>query len=219
MNKITILLTTTVNVQNHKCYLYQTKKEDRLNTYLKSVVNWLDNTLFNIVLVENSGYDFNELNSFLKKYNNRFEIITFCEEKIEDAKFLKDNCSKGASEIFAINYAYNKSNLLNNSSFIIKVTGRYFIPELQNFLSNFDINVYDVLTQYDPDKCEIVGCHNKHFKTIFDNNLTDETGNYIGHVEFVYKYRCSLYKNVIRCLPFHIEPTQRGGTPEIYNII
>jgi len=216
---ITILLTTTVTVQSHKCYLYQTNQDERKNTYLKSILKWLNETDFNIVLVENSGYQFEELQFLLEKYKSRFEIITFYERELESCKFLENNNSKGASEVYSINYAYNNSNLLKKSTFIIKVTGRYFVPELQEYLSKFDINNYDVLTQNDPEKCEIIGCHIKHFHDVFDNNLLDEKGDYTGHVEYVYKYRCSLYKNVLRAKIFQIEPTQRGGTSEIYNYI
>jgi len=219
MSNITILLTTTVTIQKHKCYLYQTNKDERKNTYLKTILKWLNETNFNIVLVENSGYKFEELQFLLEKYKSRFEIITFCESENEDAKFLEINNSKGASEIYSINYAYNNSNLLKNSYFIIKVTGRYFIPEFQEYISNFDMNNYDVLTQNDVERCEIIGCHIKHFADIFNNNLLNEDGVYTGHVEYVYKYRCSLYKNALKLKIFQIEPTQRGGSPEIYNTI
>jgi hypothetical protein len=216
---VCLLLTSTVNIRPHKCYLYQKNKEDRIYTYLKSIFDWLIDTSFNIVLVENSGYEFKELNYLLEKYKYRFELIVYSEEELESARFLDNNNSKGASEVYSINYAYNHSYLLQNSDFIIKITARYFIPELQSYLSNYNLSEYDVLTQNDFNRCEIVGCHSKHFSKIFDNNLLDETGEYVGHVEFVYRYRCSLYPKIIRCKVFHIEPTQRGGTPEIYNTI
>jgi len=219
VNKITILLTTTVYVHNHKCYLHQTKWEDRRNTYLKSIQQWLQKTNFNIVAVENSGYKFKELDELLKKYKSRFEFIGFSESELQEATFLNNNNSKGASEVFSINYAFQRSTLLQSAEFIIKVTGRYFISELQEYLANFNISTYDGLTQDDNNKCEIVGCHAKHFKNVFDNNLLDEHGNYTGHVEFVYRYRLSKYPNVIKCKIFTIQPTQRGGTPEIYSYL
>jgi len=214
-NNVTILLTSTVNVQN-KNYLYQTDKEERLNTYLKSIKQWLNNTTFNIVLVENTGYPFEELSDYLIKYKNRFEIISFEENKLDEAKYLKNNNSKGASEIFAINYAFNHSKLLQNSIFIIKVTARYFIPELQDYLKNYDLNKYDALRQNNISRCEIVGTHIKNFKKVFDLILIDENGKYNPHVESVYKYRISLLNNIIECKKFNIEPTQRGGLNQIF---
>jgi hypothetical protein len=214
--EIVLLLTTTVNVQPHKCYIYQTNKEERIKTYMKAIVQWLEKTNFKIVLVENSGHQFEEITHLLKQYCGRFEFIGFCENELKEAQFLANNNSKGASEIFSINYAFNHSLLLQKADFIIKVTGRYFIPEFQDYLSTFDVFNYDVLTQYDVNSCEIVGCHKKHFNHIFNNDLFDENGQYMGHVEYVYRYKCSLYKNVIRCKPFSIEPTCRGGVNQIH---
>jgi len=218
MNNITILLTTTVIVQPHKCYLYQTNPQERLNDYLKAITNWLNNTKLNIVVVENSGYTFNELSDLLSLHNNRFELIRFNESDLEDAHFLRNNNSKGSSEVYSINYAFNNSKLLQNSKFIIKITGRYFISEFEDYLSKIiNLTKYDMLVQNEVDKCEIVGCNTKHFKDVFNNNLLDKYGNYNGHVEYVYTYRASLYKNILRCKVFNIEYTQRGGTPEMYN--
>ena len=221
MNKeIVLLLTSTVNVQPHKCFLYQKNKEKRVKSYLKSISQWLQKTNFNIVLVENSGYKFEELKDFFSQYRHRFEFISFCETNIEEAKFLENNNSKGASEIFSINYAFKNSTLLKDAGFIVKITGRYFIPDFENYLAGFtDILNYDVLTQYDVDSCEIVGCNKKHFDHIFNNDLLDENGQYMGHVEYVYKHKCSLYKNAIRCIPFPIEPTCKGGTPQIHHYL
>ena len=64
----TIILTSTVNVNIKKSWLFQINKNDRLDTYLKSVKQWLENTKFNIILVENSGYNFNELDEYLKQF-------------------------------------------------------------------------------------------------------------------------------------------------------
>lgn len=215
-NNVTILLTSTVNVQN-KSYLFQTDKKERLNTYLKSIKKWLNNTTFNLVLVENSGYIFEELNDYLIKYKDRFEIISFEESKLDEAKYLKNNNSKGASEIFAINYAFNHSKLLQNSIFIIKVTARYFIPELEDYLKDYDLNKYDALRQNNISRCEIVGTHIKNFNKVFDLKILDENGKYNGHVEAVFRYRISLLNNIITCKKFAIEPTQRGGLNQIFN--
>jgi hypothetical protein len=214
VNKITILLTSTVNVQNKEA-LFQINKKSRINTYLKSVKKWLDDTTLNIVLVENSGYLFLELNEYLIKYKDRFEIISFKENSLKNAKYLKNNKSKGASEIFAINYAYYNSKILKNSIFIIKITGRYFIKELELYLNNYDLNKYDALRQNNMNRCEIVGTHIKNFKKVFALKLLDKNGKYNGHVESIYKYRISLLNNKFVCKQFSIEPTKRGGLNQI----
>jgi hypothetical protein len=77
----------------------------------------------------------------------------------------------------------------------------------------------DVLVQNKKNRCEMVGCHKNHFETVFSTNLVDHTGNYSGHVEDVYQFRCSSYENVVHCPEFGIEGTQRGGINEVFYTI
>jgi hypothetical protein len=213
---ITIILTSTVYINTKKSHLYQTDPNERIQTYIKSVLQWINNTNFNIVLVENSGYLFEELRM---KQNNRFEIITFKENELTEATYLLNNDSKGASELFSINYAFRNSKIINDSQFIIKVTARFFIPELENYLKIYNLNMVDCLSQNNPDRCEMVGCHYKHFNTIFNMYLLNEKNEYNHHVEDIWKYRISKYSNVIRCKEFKIEKTQRGGVSWCFETI
>jgi hypothetical protein len=221
---VLIILTATVNVNLNKDFLFQVNKEDRIKTYVKSVLSWLKYTKFNIVLIDNSGYEFNELHIEKYNYRNRFNVITFNESTLDEAQYLKNNRSKGASEIFAINYAYNyikeyihNFNLTN--SFIIKVTARFFILELESFLNKFNLNEFDCLTQYERDRCEMVGSHNKNFADIFNIHLINEHNQYDQHIERIWKMRTSKYSNVLICKLFKIEQTQRGGLNEKYDTI
>ena len=103
---ITIILTSTVHVTPNTAF--QTNKQDRINCYIKSVKSWLNNTKFNIVLVENSGYSFPELSYELELFSDRFEIISFINDFSDSLKFLSS--SKGGLELFSINYAFEKSH-------------------------------------------------------------------------------------------------------------
>jgi hypothetical protein len=207
---ITIILTSTVHVNYKKWCLYQTHPEVRIQTYLKSVRQWLT-TQFHIILVENSGYTFPELDEEKKKYKDRFQIVTL-DETIEPVH-LRNDASKGASEMFSIHYAFTKT--LIRSSFIIKVTARFFIPELEDYLSQHDLSRYESLTQHDRDRCEMVGCRPDHFHRIFNIVLDDI--DYDGHIEDIWKARTS--KGNLVCQPFQIEPTLRGGYNEVYTTI
>jgi hypothetical protein len=214
----TIILTTTVTVQD-KVYLFQTDKQERAEVYTKKIKQWLYQSNLNIVVVENTGYTFEELNQEKELFKNRFQVISYVESELEEANFLKGNPYKGASEIFAINYAYKKSLLCQNVNFIIKITGRFFIPDLEEYLKILDLNKYDVLTQNKTNRCEMLGCHKNHFYKVFNTLLINEDGQYNGNVEDIYQYRCSLYENRIHCPEFKIEGTQRGGINEVfYNI-
>ena len=124
MSNITIILTTTINIDPNIVCVVQTDKNKRLGSYLKAITQWLDNTNFNIILVENSGYIFKELEEYQQKYNDRFEIFSYKECKLDEkkAKYLKNVISKGAHEIVSINYAFNNSKIIKPSHFIIKIT-------------------------------------------------------------------------------------------------
>lgn len=215
----TLLLTSTVNVNKTKDFIFQINKDDRLNVYLKSIRKWLYYTKFNIVLVENSNYIFNELINEILNFSDRFEIVSFKEEALEDYDKIKFDKSKGVSEIYAINYAFSKSKLLQNSNFIIKITARFFIPELESFLQNYDLTNYDCLTQNNKNRCELVGCNINNFNVIFSKNIVNEQNKYDWHVENIYRFRCSNFNNVLTCKEFKIEPTLRGGVNKYYYTI
>ena len=214
-NKVSIILTTTVHVTQSTAF--QVNKMDRINTYLKSIHLWLKYTDFNIIVVENSGYLFEELDNELKLYKNRFEIISFNQEdESKNKEYQMHLMSKGGLEIESIQYAYNNSTILQLSTFIIKITGRFFIPYFKKYINSINLENYECLKQHFNFRCEIVGSHIKNFDTIFNRNLFVNNGIYDYHVENVYAYRFSLYKNVAICPIFNIEPTQRGGLNEIY---
>jgi hypothetical protein len=208
-----IILTSTVNV-HHVTHLFQVDPESRIQTYLKSIKKWLYETELNIVLVENSGYTFEELNTEKEIFKSRFEIISFDEKKIPEAEYLQaHHFGKGRHELFAINYAYNASNLLKKSIFIIKITCRYYIPEFENFLSCYKLKNYDCLIQNHNLRCEIVGSHIKNFWKIFNIDIWEE------HVEHVFYHRTIVYPNILRCPLFNIEETPRGGLNETFNTL
>jgi hypothetical protein len=204
-NKITIILTATVTVNKLEC-LFQVDKNERINTYLKSILQWLHKTDFTIIIIENSGYTFEELNNEKKLYKNRFEVITFNESDELSALYLHDTISKSAHEIFAINYAFEHSKLIHSTNFIIKVTARFFVP-LKDYIEQYDLDKYDCLVQNNRDRCEIVGSHYKNFYSIFNKNINER------HIENVWKKRTNMYNDILICKEFNIEETIRGDIP------
>ena len=215
--KTTIILTSTVNVNLNKCWLFQKDKNERLHTYLPAISQWLSKTNFNIVVVDNSGHNYDELNAEKELYKDRFEVITYTENELDESKYLANSFHKGESELFAIDYAYRHSTIIKQSTFIIKITCRYFIPDLENYLSKYDLNNYDCLSQSDRNRCEMVGSHVKNFTHIFNKSLLDLTGeNIIYHIDKLWKDRISNFANILICEPFQIEPTQRGGINEVF---
>lgn len=211
-----LILTTTVSVQN-KVYLFQTDANERAGVYVRKIRKWLSESDFKIVVVENTGYTFPELYEEREIYKDRFEIISFVESELPEAAFLSGNPYKGASEIFAINWAYKNSRF--SADFIIKITGRFFIPQLESYLNSMELSDYDVLVQNRKNRCEMLGCRADHFGLVFNTHLLNRQGNYDGNVEDVYEFRCENYPRIIHCPEFPIEGTQRGGINEVfYNI-
>jgi hypothetical protein len=227
MDNVLIILTCTVQVNRYKHFLHQLNSEERKNTYVKSIKQWLDKTKFKICVVENSGYTFPELEEYIKEYGNRFEIITFNELTLPpELQHLVYNNSKGASEMYSIINAYSNTKFKQSINFVIKITGRYFIPELENFLLTTDINnrtkginIYERpnsiigLHQSNENRCELLGIHTKLFNLIFELHLSDESGIFYPHVEAVYASRFKLLNQdkILVCPLFEIEPTQMGG--------
>jgi len=231
MDNILIILTSTVNVDFTKLFLYQTNPDERLFYYIKSVKQWLDNTHLKICLVENSGYTFPELQEYIEKYSKRFEIISYVENELPlTIRNSMGSFSKGGSEIYAINHAYEHSKFKLTTDFIIKITCRYFVPELEPFLQSSDISskskgglalfnndIILGLKQKEDHHCEIIGSHIKSLPIIFDPIMCTKDMIYNQHVESVYMNRLSLFKdeNIITCPNFIIEPTPMGGINQI----
>lgn len=214
----TIILTTTLHVNRKLKYLYQINPKDRLKLYLESILNWLTKTKFNIIVVDNSGYKFNELDNEKKKYKDRFEVISFKENELNMCKYLQRNESKGASEMFSINYAFNNSYLKEKTTFIIKVTGRFFIAGLEPFLTH-DLSKYKALRQSDKNRCEMVGCHRDQFWYIFSIFLITDNFKFEPHVESIWRDRIAKCDKVIVCPTFPIKETQRGSLNEKFKTI
>jgi len=227
VDNVLIVLTCTVKINPHKHFLFQTDPSERLALYLKSIKQWLEKTCLKICVVENSGYTFPELSDYLEKYSNRFEIITFDEMTLlGEFQHLKYNNSKGASEMHSIIHAYQNTQFKHSVNFVIKVTGRYFIPLFCEYLSNIDVknrsrnlhihhheNSIIGMRQSSETRCEVIGINALFFHFLFYLNLSDDTGAFFPHVETVYSNRLKSFdQNKIVKLPtFPIEPTQMGG--------
>jgi hypothetical protein len=205
---IHIILTSTINVNENKNFLFQKDKETRKKTYLKSIQSWLNNTTFFITFVENSNDDFPELKKIIEEYSYRFEYITY-DEKNMDVYKLK---SKGISELFSIRYAFEHFERLKTAKYIIKITARYFIPELESYLKSINILDYECLVQHDIDRCEMVGARHDFFNTVFNYSTQYD------HIEDYYKMITSSLKK-LKCKSLFIEPTQRGSIDENFTTI
>jgi hypothetical protein len=203
-----ILLTTTIDIDSKLTHVHQKNKQERLDIYLNSIKKWLTYTLLPIVVVENSGYTFSEINS------PRLEKITF---HSTDYNYDKDLDSKGVHEAFSIMYALKHSVFLKKCSHFIKVTGRYFIPSLEPLLQNIPYSC-TAIRQHDTTRCEIVGCEKSIAPFLFKLPMI-LNGTLEPHVESVYQDRINQLSDVITLPILNIEPTKRGCNNETYNAL
>ena len=94
------------------------------------------------------------------------------------------------------------------------------IPDLEKYLSQFDLTKYNCFTQTSHTRCEMVGSDINNFKTVFDEKIfATHNTLYDPHIENVYKYRTSLINNHIPPKLFQIEPTPGGWCNCIFKTI
>lgn len=207
ITKHLILLTMTINTGEQISFLAQKSANERKNVYLETILKWTKTYDYDIGIIENSGYDFPELRD--KKsiyYSPKIKIVTLDTNKLcKELKQLLDNTSsKGIHELISINYFINNQNL-EEYSHIIKITGRYFIPNFDKLVIE-NINNHLAIIQNNPNRCEIVGCSTKLVKYIFPLFILHE------HVETEFKNRIRLLpKDKVLQLPIiPIQRTKRG---------
>jgi hypothetical protein len=227
-NKVSIILTCSVHCHSkikERNNIVEDDSLERADIYVKSVKKWLYETSLPIILVENSGYEFPELEFEKDMFKERFEIVLFDENEVREAAYLKDNHSKGTHEVFSIYYAKRQSKLISQSAcnFIIKVTGRFFIPEFESYLKKQDLSNIKALRQNNVLNCQIVGTHIDQFSFIFNKRCfyRDEYAKYENDfIEILYKDKIdSLPKeNVLNCPVFEIEPTIDGKNETITSL-
>jgi hypothetical protein len=140
----------------------------------------------------------------------------------EAPEFILASKDKGLHELFSINYALNNSRLAN-SDFVIKVTGRYYIPGFQGYTNTFNLGLYDAIVQNghgSNSRCEMIGCQLKHSRDLFSLTIEPEYLTYpYGMIESVYKKRIDKFNRTLECKEFPIEETVCCGNNRIYRHI
>jgi len=198
--KPVILLTTTF-VTHNIADIFQKDTIERKNLYIKSLNNWLNKTNLNIVMVDNSLQD--NTDDIKKLQSSRFELLRFPMKG-------EDGMQKGYLESKSVLEAVKHSKLINNATHIIKVTGRYFVPDLEKELNNISIET-DYIYQNKGRKCEIYGIKKDLINKILDPVLKQKK---IYLERYLSKYKKTL-DNIHKLPKFKIENTIMGGRNEI----
>jgi hypothetical protein len=97
------------------------KQEELIVIYRRTINSWLKETNLPIFVVDSSGYKFEEFK------RSRLQVCSFN---------LTQDKSSTFSEASSVLYALSNCLELKNYDVIVKVTGRYYIPEFENILKN-----------------------------------------------------------------------------------
>jgi hypothetical protein len=117
-NNWLILLTTAVN-----------NDEERKQIYINAINKWLNNTSFDIFVVESSNYNFDEIK------NDRLHVYTF---KFNEK--LNSSSQYEANSILNILNNIKNNDKYNECTHILKVTGRYYLDNIETVLNNLENN-------------------------------------------------------------------------------
>lgn len=122
--KTCILLTATIDPKG----VVLTKRNDPLvreQDHIDALTRW-GQLPFPVVFCENSGYELGKIRSMVGKQTKAdIEILQF------DGQNFPKELGKGYGELNTIKYAITHSQLINNSDYVIKVSGRYFIKNIE----------------------------------------------------------------------------------------
>ena len=126
--KVCILLTACVN----PCGMSDTALQDpdvRAEQYRQALDFYIKETNLPIVFCENTMYD---MSVDYKQYidSGRLEFLTF------DGNNYDKQRGKGYGEAVIMKYAVEHSNLIRNSKYIIKITGRLIVTDIKRISSS-----------------------------------------------------------------------------------
>ena len=156
-----ILLTTCVNLTFKQTDVLNNRK----NHYISIINKYLDNTKFDINIVESSGYSFDEF-----KNNPRINVYTFVNKEEGTPSYL---------EALSILKAYYNMGL-HKYDFLIKITGKYYIPNLENIindLENKQLYFPNISGSSFYKNSEIFGCKTKYIPKIMNKIIKNSKYN------------------------------------------
>ena len=128
---IVVLLTACIN-PGETCLVERKNPAQRLADYKKALLFWLKcQSLQNIVFCENSGADLAELRELVRTNNTYGKTIEFLSFYGQPPL---PSLGKGYGEMRIISYALEHSTAVRDADFVLKVTGRLIINNVQKII-------------------------------------------------------------------------------------
>lgn len=135
-NEIAVILMTACVCPNGTAYTVLQDSSIRKSQYLEAIDYYLQNTDFKIVFCENSGVDlWDEISS--EKKHARLEYITF------NGNDYNKEFGKGYGESKIILHAILNSRFLKSASYIIKITGRVKVLNINDISTSLPANHFE----------------------------------------------------------------------------
>ena len=179
---IPILLTSSID-PNNCVFLERSLIEDRKNDYLKSIKLWLTKTNFDLVYVDNSGYDISFLKEEFKSYGDRIEYHSLNNNNFDRS------LGKSYGELEIINYSLENSYKIKQFNFFLKSTGRYFLFNIENIISKIDLFDYNFIGHFSENIMHtgFIGFNIDFYKDFYKNSfgstnpINDSNHYYLEH--------------------------------------
>lgn len=178
--EMVLLLTATIN-PNNIIFTERSDPKIRLHDYKSSFAQWILINPFpqKIVFCENSRWDLSELKELAQNnnpFNKQIEFLSF------DHNNYKRSLGKGYGEAYIIKYFLENSTLINSDDLIVKVTGRYFIKNIEKLINGVKmypkVDIFcDLRKELTFSDSRIFFASSKFLKTYFIpiSNMIDET--------------------------------------------
>lgn len=216
-----LLLTACIEPRQFKNEVQRNDVKIRLEDYKNTLKFWLhhkDERIKEIIFAENSGYELTALKTIFENeniYNRKYNLIQ------KEATIAPDGLHYGYSELELIDYVFEKSQLLTNEDYVIKVTGRLYFPDLSKLIS-FSIPRY--LFVADSRIYNFLGIQNKYILTtlfisrvdfyknhIFNKRLTMKQLNISFFEKLLIHLLYQKTLNIMLRFPFNLDPIGIGA--------
>lgn len=178
MQKITLFLTACVNPQGMS-YTALNNPAQRLQQYIDAINFYIEETVANIVVVENTGYDLT--NHFPN--SERLEILNFHGNDFDK------KLGKGYGEGMIVDYAMKHSKLLKKTEAICKITGRNKVLDIAKRLVAYEAMNEKVIASIDFKRkfvaAKCICCPTVFWKSYFLSNknlINDSNHSYFENV-------------------------------------
>jgi hypothetical protein len=170
--------------------------EERLYIYKKNIRLWLEHTLLPIIVVDSSGEQFDDIK------HDRLTVISI--------KIANLDCSSSIYEALSLMNVLS-SNVSEQYDFFVKVTCRYFLPQLEYHINNLNEDVsimYQTLHGSNYQHSEMFGFTRSLFSHIFKSVVFEN--KIMEHA--IFKLDEKVQCKSVRLPLLHIhEKVKRGG--------